>query len=90
MIIYHIGIYVNIPLRYLYNVFGDKMKLRIKDIREDNDLLQKDVADYLQCTQVCYSRYENGKRDIPLESLCKLAKFYNTTTDYLLGLTDKK
>ena len=46
---------------------------RIRDLREDSDLLQKDIADYLSCTQVCYSNYETGKRDIPTEVLIKLA-----------------
>ena len=63
---------------------------RIRDLREDNDLYQKDLAEYLNCSQVCYSHYEIGKRDIPTDVLIKLAKFYNTSTDYLLGLTDEK
>ena len=61
---------------------------RIRDLREDKDLTQQDLADYLQCTQTCYSRYELGTRDIPTEVLCKLADFYHTSTDYLLGRTD--
>lgn len=61
---------------------------RIRDLREDKDLLQKDMADYLHCSQVAYSRYELGKRDIPTEVLVALAKFHHTSTDYLLGLTD--
>lgn len=64
------------------------MYRRIRDLREDSDLLQKDIAEYLQCTQVCYSHYELGKRDIPTDVLIKLAAFYKTSTDYLLGLTD--
>ena len=63
------------------------MYKRIRDMREDSDLLQKDLAEYLQCTQVSYSRYELGKRDIPTDVLIKLARFYGTSTDYLLGLT---
>lgn len=66
------------------------MYRRIRDLREDRDLLQKDLADYLNCSQVCYSNYEIGKRDIPTETLSKLAEFYNTSTDYLLGRTDEK
>lgn len=66
------------------------MYRRIRDLREDKDLLQKDLAAYLNCSQVCYSHYEIGKRDIPTEVLCKLAEFYNTSTDYLLGRTDQK
>lgn len=66
------------------------MYRRIRDLREDHDLLQKDLAELLQCTQVCYSNYEMGKRDIPTEVLIQLARYYHTSTDYLLGLTDKK
>lgn len=62
---------------------------RIRDLREDHDLLQKDIASYLQCTQVCYSNYENGKRDVPTDVLIALAHYYHTSTDYLLGLTDE-
>ena len=66
------------------------MYRRIRDLREDADLHQKDIAQYLQCTQVCYSYYELGKRDIPTDVLVKLADFYHTSTDYLLGRTDIK
>lgn len=66
------------------------MYRRIRDLREDSDLLQKDIADYLKCTQVCYSHYENGKRDIPTDVLIKLAAYYHTSIDYLLGVTDKR
>ena len=61
---------------------------RIRDLREDRELLQKDIAEYLHCSQVCYSHYELGKRDIPTDALIQLAALYNTSTDYLLGLTD--
>lgn len=64
------------------------MYRRIRDLREDADLLQRDLAGYLQCSQVSYSHYELGKRDIPTDVLIKLAAFYQTSTDYLLGLTD--
>ena len=66
------------------------MYRRIRDLREDADLCQKDLAEYLQCSQVCYSHYEIGKRDVPTDVLIKLARFYNTSVDYLLGLTDEK
>ncbi|MBQ9968142.1 MAG: helix-turn-helix transcriptional regulator [Oscillospiraceae bacterium] len=59
-------------------------------LREDRDLYQKDLAVYLQCSQVCYSHYEIGKRDIPTDVLIKLADFYGTSVDYLLGRTDEK
>lgn len=64
------------------------MYRRIRDMREDNDLFQKNLAKYLQCSQVSYSHYELGKRDIPTDVLIRLAAFYHTSTDYLLGLTD--
>ncbi len=63
---------------------------RIRDLREDNDLFQKDLAKILLCSQVSYSNYENGKHDIPTDILIKLGKFYNTSTDYILGLTSVK
>ena len=66
------------------------MYRRIRDLRGDADLRQQDLADYLQCTQVSYSHYELGKRDIPTEVLVRLARFYKTSTDYLLGLTDER
>ena len=66
------------------------MYRRIRDMREDRDLLQKDLAQYLQCGQVCYSYYETGKRDIPTDVLIKLADFYNTSIDYLLERTNIK
>ena len=62
------------------------MYRRIRDLREDSDLLQRDLAEYLQCSQV----YEMGKRDIPTDVLIKLADYYHTSTDYLLGRTDEK
>ena len=65
------------------------MYRRLRDLREDHDLLQKDLAQYLQCTQVCYSHYEIGKRDIPSDVLCRLADYYNTSVDYLLGRTNE-
>lgn len=63
---------------------------RIRNLREDMDLRQQDLADYLNCSQVAYSRYESGKRDIPTETLAKLAIFYNTSVDYIINLTDEK
>ncbi len=66
------------------------MYRRIRDLREDRDLTQTDIARFLQCTQVSYSHYELGKRDIPTDVLIKLAEFHHTSVDYLLGLTDVK
>ncbi len=64
------------------------MYKRIRDLREDRDLKQKEVAAYLKCSQVCYSYYENGQRDIPTDVLIKLSQLYDTSIDYLLGQTD--
>ena len=66
------------------------MYRRIRDLREDADLTQKQMADTLHCSQQVYSNYELGQRDIPTVILIALAKYHNTTTDYILGLTDKK
>lgn len=64
------------------------MKTRIKDLREDHDLAQKNLSDFLNISQVAYSYYEIGKRSIPIEILCKIADFYETSVDYLLYRTD--
>lgn len=66
------------------------MRTRIKALREDADLFQKDVYEYLHCSQQVYSDYENDKVEPSLETLVKLAQFHQTTTDYILGLTDEK
>lgn len=64
--------------------------MRIRDLREDSDLTQKAIADYLHIKQNTYSQYENGHRQIPIDVLIKLARFYNTSLDYLVGETDVK
>ena len=64
------------------------MKLRIRSLREDKDLTQSQIAKLLGCTQQTYSRYESGEITIDIYNLVKLAKFYGTSCDYLLGLTD--
>lgn len=63
---------------------------RIRDLREERDLTQTDMANYLHITQRAYSRYENGERGIPIETLCLIADFHNTSVDYLLNRTDIK
>lgn len=63
---------------------------RIRNLREDNDLKQIDLAKLLQISQAQYSRIENGENDITLDSLIRLARFYGVSTDYLLELTNKK
>ena len=62
---------------------------RIKDLREDHDMYQKDVAKLLVISQQYYSEYEKGKRTIPIQHLITLAKFYETSIDYIVGLTDE-
>lgn len=66
------------------------MYKRIRDLREDMDLSQSDVAKALNCTQQAYSNYELGIRDIPTDILIKLADFFDTTTDYILNRSDYK
>lgn len=63
---------------------------RIRNLREDLDLTQTDVANYLNVSQRTYSRYETGERAIPIEILSKLADFHHTSTDYLIGRTNTK
>lgn len=65
------------------------METRIRNLREDRDLTQEQLAQYLNISQVAYSHYELNKRSIPIEILIKLAKFYNTSVDYLLYRTDE-
>lgn len=63
---------------------------RIRELREDKDLRQQDLADYIGITQRTYSRYECGERMIPPEVLCKISDFHNVSVDYLLNRTNKK
>ncbi|MBE6924876.1 MAG: helix-turn-helix transcriptional regulator [Ruminococcaceae bacterium] len=63
------------------------MYRRIRDLREDRDLKQRQLAEYLQCSQQVYSNYELGQRDIPTDILIRLADFYGVSIDYLLGQT---
>ena len=64
--------------------------MRLKDLREDSDLTQGELAKLLHIKQNTYSQYENGQRQLPLEALITLARYYKTSTDYILGLTDEK
>ena len=63
---------------------------KIKDLREDKDLKQKDIAKILNVSQQQYSRYETGENQITIDGLIKLAIFYDTSADYILGLTNEK
>ncbi len=64
--------------------------MRLKELREDLDIKQQTIANYLHIKQNTYSQYENEQRQIPIEMLIALAKFYDTSVDYILGLTDIK
>ena len=64
--------------------------MRLRALREDQDLTQQAVADYLHIRQNTYSQYENGQRQLPLELLVALALYYHTSTDYSLELTDQR
>jgi len=66
-----------------------KLHLRLRDLREERDMSQAAMAKLLKCSQQTYSRYESHTTEIPLESLIFLAEYYDTSTDYLLGITDQ-
>jgi len=73
----------------LYGIFGvNAMYQHIRDLREDSDLTQQQVAQVLHISQATYSRYESGALDIPSSTLIALAKYYHTSVDYLLDLTN--
>lgn len=63
--------------------------MRLRDLREDRDLTQQALAEYLHIRQNTYSQYENGQRQIPIECLVSLAVYFGTSVDYLIGLTDE-
>ncbi len=62
--------------------------MRLKEIREDRDITQKTLSEYLNIKQNTYSQYENGQRQLPIDILIRLADFFDTSTDYILGITD--
>lgn len=64
--------------------------MRLRDIREDMDITQTELAECLHIKQNTYSQYENGQRGIPIDILIKLSEYFNTSTDYILGLTDER
>lgn len=64
--------------------------MRLRDIREDSDLTQREVAEVLHVRQSTYSQYENGQRQLPLSLLIRLAYYFGTSTDYILGVTDER
>lgn len=63
---------------------------RIRDLREDSDKTQQEIADYLHMHREVYRRYEIGQREMPAWAIIKLAKYYHTSADYLLGLTNRR
>ena len=63
---------------------------RLRDLREDNDLTQQDIADILGTSQTMYARYERGANELPIHHLITLCKHYKVSADYILGLSDKK
>ena len=63
---------------------------RLKELREDHDFTQQHIADMLHCSQRAYSNYESGNRNLPIDVLIKIAEIYQTSTDYILGVTDNK
>lgn len=72
---------MNLPYRYIK---------RMRDLREDHDLTQQNVADILGTSQTMYARYERGANELPIHHLIALCKLYNVSSDYFLGLNDKK
>lgn len=66
-----------------YNIY-----MKLKDLREENNFTQNQIAEYLNIKQNTYSQYENEKRQLPIDVLIKLAKFYKVTTDYILGIEE--
>ncbi len=62
--------------------------MRLKAIREDKDITQKTLSEFLNIRQNTYSQYENGQRQLPIDTLIRLAEYFDTSTDYILGLTD--
>ncbi len=82
--------YMSISLfEITYNIFEED-SMRLKSLREDGDIKQREIAELLNCKQNTYQQYETGKRQIPLDALKKLAIFYNTSIDYILELTDEE
>jgi transcriptional regulator with XRE-family HTH domain len=81
---------MSIPNGYIERVQEmDNYYPRLRDLREDHDLSQQQVAEYLGMKQPQYNRYERGLRDVPTDVLIRLAKLYQTSTDYILGLTNR-
>lgn len=63
--------------------------MRLRDLREDHDVTQKEIANYLHICQNTYSQYENGQRQVPIDVLIRFAQYFHTSVDYVLELTDE-
>ena len=74
----------------MFWVMDMKYVKRIRDLREDHDLTQQQIADVLNTSQTMYARYERGANEMPIHHLVTLCRFYNVSADYILGLTDDK
>ena len=79
---------MSIPIGYEGGDGMDNYYPRLRDLREDHDFTQEKVAEYLGMKQAQYSRYERGLRDLPTDVLIRLAQLYNTSADYILGMTN--
>lgn len=89
-----VNIFINLNSKYVYLIQYSwvlilKYCKRIRDLREDNDKTQTDIARILNTSQTMYARYERGANELPIRHLITLAEYYNVTTDYILGLTDE-
>lgn len=74
----------------MYEIEIWRLDMRLRDLREDRDLTQQQVADFLAVKQNTYSQYECGTRQLPVEFLPRLARYYTVSVDYILGLTDEQ
>jgi len=83
----HICQYGSCPYYIIFSVIELKIT-RIRDLREDKDLKQKELAEYLSIDQSTYSDYENGRINVPIEQLIKIADYYDVSLDYIVGRTD--
>jgi len=88
----HIAAKVNAAICGIYNLILEVIDMkyrRIKDLREDNDITQKEIAGYLSVSRSAYQNYESDMRKIPVDILSKIADYYNTSVDYLINRTDE-
>ena len=90
LILTYFRLKVNNLFQVIYNNIGDDMYKRLRDLREDSDLNQAEIAKILGMSQTGYSKYETGENDVPTEILIKLADFHNVSVDYILNRTNNK